>query len=106
SGKIFKAAEELDLELGPYKLCSLCTSPETEVRDFYVIPPAEIVVELNKKFIDAKESISRVRKNKAECPISLAKTVAEIDGAMKDGRYAAARKLLNSYAILKAISAP
>ncbi len=106
SGKIFKTAEELDLELGPYKLCSLCTSPETEVRDFYVIPPAEIVVELNKKFIDAKESISRVRKNKAECPPSLAKTVAEIDGAMQQGRYAAARKLLNSYAILKVISAP
>ncbi|OFX30546.1 MAG: hypothetical protein A2W90_10965 [Bacteroidetes bacterium GWF2_42_66] len=101
SEETINASEELNLDLGPYQLRSLSTIPETEIVGFSATPPTEITTELNQKFEDTKTAISKLKQAGIELPTSMEKTVSEIESALKEGRYASVRKLLNSYAILK-----
>ncbi len=101
TGKMIQASDESVIELGPYQLRSLCTLPETEITDFSATIPEEIKTELANKFKAIKASIDKLKKARVELPLSLEKTLNEIDLAIKDGRCSGARRLMNSYAILK-----
>ena len=101
TGNLVQPSNELIIELGPYQLRSLSTLPETVISGFTATIPEKIKTELAGKFEAIKATIDQLKKAGVELPASLEKTINEIDLAVKEGRYASARRLLNSYAILK-----
>ncbi len=99
SGQIINVSTELDLPVGSYELRSLEMSPESEVTGFSATVPAEIISELNQQQATARGSLDKLAK--AELPAGAVKLCAETELALKEGRYAWARRALDSYPIRK-----
>ena len=95
------ASKKWEVMLGSYELRSLGMLPETEVVDFTATVPAEIVNELMQKAEEAASAADNLQSRKVELPVGTEKLIADIKTALKEGRYAWARRALNSYPIRK-----
>jgi hypothetical protein len=102
SGKIIKASTELDLTIGPYELRSFEMLPKFEITGFSATVPAEIASQLNQQLVTATVRLENLIKAKIDLPVGSRKLLSEIETALKEGRYAWARRALNSYPVRKA----
>ncbi len=88
-------------ELGPYALRSFISAPETEILSFVALPPVEIKNGLFQECDKVKTEIVRLKGSGKELPENYEKAVYEMEQALVEVRYACARKVLNSYPVLK-----
>ena len=95
------ASQKWEVTLGSYELRSLGMLPATEVVDFTVTVPTEIVNELTQKAEEAATAANTLQSKKVELPVGTEKLLTDIKTALKEGRYAWARRALNSYPIRK-----
>ena len=75
--------------------------PETEIANFTTSVPQGIVEELREKAEAAITTTGTLKERKIELPAGTEMLLEEILTALDEGRYAWARRALNSYPILK-----
>ena len=95
------ASQKWEVTLGSYELRSLGMLPATEVVDFTATVPTGIVNELTKNADAAATAANTLQSRKVELPVGTEKLLADIKMALKEGRYAWARRALNSYPVRK-----
>ena len=95
------ASQKWEVTLGSYELHSLGMLPETEIVDFTTTVPVEIVNELSQKTREAELAATTLKSKKIELPVGSERLLADIQSALNEGRYAWARRALNSYPIRK-----
>lgn len=76
-------------------------SPEVEVIGFSATVPSEIISQLNQQLATAKIVLENLNKAKIDLPVGAGKLLSEIEIALKEGRYAWARRALDSYPVRK-----
>jgi hypothetical protein len=96
-----KASKKWELTLGSYELRSLGMMPETSVVDFTTEVPEEIVNELTQKAEEASSAANTLRSRNVELPVGTEELLAELKTALNEGRYAWARRAINSYPVRK-----
>ena len=101
SGQTTKASERIELHIGPYELRSFGMSPEVEVTRFSVAVPSEFVSQLNLQLATARIAIDNLTKAKTVLPTGVSELCKEIAKSLNEGRYAGARRALDSYPVRK-----
>jgi hypothetical protein len=94
-------AETWPLTLGPYELHSFALSPEVEVASFTASPPPEVVARLTR---DAQTVLAKIRAKQSsgeKLPPDAAGLAAAIQDAVKHGRLAALRQLIESPSVVQ-----
>ncbi len=102
SGQTIKTSTEPELTIGPYELRSLGLSPESEPTGFSVTESSEITAQLNQQLAKVAINLENLKKSKIDWPVGAGQLLSEIKTALKEGRYAWARRALDSYPIRKA----
>lgn len=101
TGQKINTSELFQVELGPYELRSFLANPETEIAGLETVIPETIKSALLQKAEKVKTDIAKVKNSGKELPVNIEKAVSEMDSALSEGRYAYARKILNSYPMMK-----
>jgi hypothetical protein len=101
TGHKINTSELFQTELGPYALQSFLADADTEIAGFEAEIPEAIKSGLLQEAENVRSDIAKVKNSGRELPESIEKAVSEMDSALSEGRYAYARKVLNSYPVLK-----
>lgn len=101
TGQKINTSESFQIELGPYALRSFMADSDAEITGFETRIPETIKSALLQEAEKVKIDIEKVKKSGKELPLNIVRAVYEMDLAFSEGRYAYARKILNSYPMMK-----
>ena len=101
TGQKIDASELFQVELGPHALRSFLADADTEITGFEAVIPEAIKLGLLQEAEKVKSDITKVKNSGKELPESIGKAVSKMDSALSERRYAYARKILNSYPMMK-----